>query len=244
MSEKIIIKLSQNPEGFGNVADELEESMFESPLPKQHTHSYYEDEELGLYIGVWDTTDMLETAAPYACDEFMSIIEGVVEIKNNKTGMIETIMAGESFVIPQGYDCQWHQQGYLRKFYVIFEPQDIPESPVIERVIHFKENNTAASMSDIPWQETSDGHRKKVLYQNHNKTFTSGIWQSDGFSTSAINFPYNEFIMLKQGCLICIDEQGIEYKINAGEALFIPQAACCSWHSEEKISIHFAQIRQ
>jgi len=58
MSKKKIIKLSQNPEGFGEITDELEVEMFESSLPKQHTHSYFEDEVLGLYIGVWDTTDM------------------------------------------------------------------------------------------------------------------------------------------------------------------------------------------
>jgi len=238
MTNNKIIKLIQNPGGFGDVVDELEESMFKSPLPKQHTHSYYENEELGLYIGVWDTTDMIETAAPYSCDEFMSIIEGAVEIKNNKTGMIETIMAGESFVIPQAYDCQWHQHGYLRKYYVIFEPQDAAEKPVTENVVYFKEQN------NVPWQETSDGHRKKVLYQNHNKTFTSGIWQSDGFSTNAISFPYNEFISIKQGCLTCTDEQGVEHKISAGEALFIPEGAVCSWQAQGKINLHFAQIKQ
>jgi len=238
MSEKNIIKLIQKPQGFGDISDELEVNMFESSLPKQHTHSYYEDEELGLYIGVWDTTDMIETAAPYSCDEFMSIIEGAVEIKNNKTGMIETVMAGESFVIPQGYDCQWHQHGYLRKYYVIFEPQNAAEKPVTESVVYFKEQN------NVPWQETSDGHRKKTLYQNHNKTFTSGIWQSDGFNTGVITFPYNEFITIKQGCLTCTDEQGIEHEVSAGEALFVPQGVRCSWQAQEKISIHFAQIKQ
>ena len=238
MSDKKIIKLISNPEGFGEVTDDLEEGLFESTLPKQHTHSYYEDEALGLYIGVWDTTDMIETAAPYTCDEFMSIIEGAVEIKNNKTGMMETVMAGESFVIPQGYDCQWHQSGYLRKFYVIFEPENVAEKPVTESVVYFNEH------SNTPWQETSGGHRKTVLYQNHNKTFFSGIWQSDAFNTNIISFPYNEFIAIKQGFLICTDEQGVEYKVSAGEALFIPEGTRCSWQSHEKISLHFAQIKQ
>ena len=244
MSEKKIIKLNQNPEGFGDVADELQLTMFESPLPVQHTHSYYEDEALGLYIGVWDTTDMIEAAAPYACDEFMSLIEGSVDIKNNKTGMLETVMAGESFTIPQAYDCQWHQTGYLRKFYVIYEPNDAPKKPVTEGVVYYKEKATVDNKSGTPWQETSDGHRKKVLYQNHNKTFTSGIWESDGFSTSAISFPYNEFIIIKQGNLICTDDAGVENKVSEGEALFIPQGVNCSWQAQDKVSIHFVQIKQ
>ncbi len=238
MSEKKIIKLSQNPEGFGEVTDELDVNMFTSPLPKQHTHSYYEDEALGLYIGVWDTTDMIEAAAPYGCDEFMSIIEGAVEIKNSKTGLMETIMAGDSFVIPQGYDCQWHQAGYLRKFYVIYEPQETPTKPVTENVVYIDEK------SEIPWQQTSDGHGKKVLYQNHNQTFTSGVWQSKGFNTGKITFPYNEFIIINQGSLTCADDKGVEHKITAGQALFVPQGTRCSWQAKEKISIHFVQIKQ
>jgi len=239
MSELKVIKLISNPEGFGEVTDELEEGMFESPLPKQHTHSYFEDEALGLYIGVWDTTDMVETAAPYACDEFMTIIEGAVEIKNKQTGIVETVMAGESFVIPQGYDCQWHQQGYLRKFYVIYEPptEAIPESPVYEHIIYINEK------SALPWQETSNGFNKKLQYQSHNQKFTSGVWQGKDFNTSIIAFPYNEFISLKQGSLICTDDKGIEHKINAGEALFVPQGTRCSWQAQGKISLHFVQIK-
>lgn len=239
MSELKIVKLISNPEGFGEVADDLEKDMFESAIPKQHTHSYYENEELGLYVGVWDTADMVETAAPYACDEFMTIIEGAAEIKNNQTGKIETVMAGESFVIPQGYDCQWQQHGYLRKFYVIYEPptETIPACPVCEHIIYIDEKST------LPWQETSDGHKKKLQYQNQNQRFTSGVWQGKDFNTGITAFPYNEFISLKQGCLICTDEEGVEHKINAGEALFVPQGTRCSWQAQEKISIHFVQLK-
>jgi len=99
------------------------------------------------------------------------------------------------------------------------------------------------SVNDIPWQETSDGHRKKVLYQNHNQTFTAGIWQSKGFNTSLMSFSYNEFIMIKQGKLICTDDLGVEHKINAGEALFIPQGVRCSWLAQGKITLHFVQIK-
>ena len=239
MSELKVVKLISNPEGFGEVTDDLEKGLFESTLPKQHTHSYYEDEALGLYIGVWDTTDMVETAAPYTCDEFMTIIEGAVEIKNNQTGIVETVMAGESFVIPQGYNCQWHQQGYLGKFYVIYEPptEAIPESPVCKHIITIDEK------SALPWQETSDGYKKKLQYQSHNQRFTSGVWQGKDFNTGIIAFPYNEFISLKQGCLICTDDKGLEHKINAGEALFVPQGTRCSWQAQGKVSIHFVQIK-
>jgi uncharacterized cupin superfamily protein len=237
MSKNSIIKLTHNPTGFGDLPNELDAVMFESTQLTQHRHSYYEDEALGLQIGVCDSTDMTEIASPYANDEFMIVIEGAVDIKNNKTGEIETITADESVVIPQGYYCQWRQKGYLRKFYVIYKPKETPEIPVTENVIYIDKNN------DIPWQETSDGHRKKTLYQNHDQRFTAGVWQSNALITGLINFPYHEFIFIKEGGLICTDGLGVAHHFTSGDTLFIPQGTCCAWQVKDKVSIHFTQIK-
>ena len=237
MPEKSIIKLSRTPTGFGDISIELDAAMFESTQPTQHRHSYYDDDTLGLHIGVLDSTDMTGIASPYANDEFMIIIEGRVDIKNNKTGKMETIMAGDSVVIPQNYDCQWHQQGYLRKFYVIYKPQETPIKSATENVIYIDEK------SDVPWKETSDGHRKKTLYQNNDQRFTAGVWQSNELTTGLINFPYHEFIFIKEGSLICIDEIGIPHYFTSGDALFIPQGTRCAWQVKGKVSIHFTQIK-
>ena len=237
MSDNSIIKLTENPEGFGKVADELNIALFDSTSLTQQSHSSFSDGVLGLYIGVWDGTDLIETTKFYPRDEFMFIIEGVVEIKNNKTGKIEIITAGESVVVPQGYDCQWKQQGYLRKFYVIYEPQEKPEKPATENVVYISEN------SDIPWQETSDGHRKKILYKNNDQRFTAGVWQSKALTTGLIDFPYHEFIFVNKGSLICTDESGGEHHFKKGDALFIPQGTRCAWQVENKVSIHFTQIK-
>lgn len=237
MSDKSIIKLIENPEGFGKVADELDSALFDTTPPIQHSHTNFADEALGLYIGVCDTTDMIETTTFYPRDEFMFIFEGAVEIKNNKTGKIESIIAGESVVIPQGYDCQWHQQGYFRKFYVIYEPQEKPDKPATENVVYISEN------SDIPWQVTSDGHQKKILYKNNDQRFTAGVWQSKALTTGLIDFPYHEFIFINQGSLICTDESGGEHHFKTGDALFIPQGTRCAWQIKHKVSIHFTQIK-
>lgn len=237
MSEKRIIKLNQNPAGFGNTVDKLDSSIFESTLPTQYSHSDYKNEALGLYIGVRDSTEMTEAAVPFAYDEFMIVIEGTVEIKNNKTGEVDTIMAGESIVIPQGYDCQCHQQGYLRKFYLTYKPQETSETPVTEHVVYIHEN------SDIPWKETSDGHRKKTLYQNNDQHFTAGVWQSNAFTTNLITFPYHEFIFINKGSLIYTDEMGVAHYFTSGDALFIPQGTRCAWQVKDKVSIHFTQIK-
>ncbi|HCH69654.1 MAG TPA: hypothetical protein DE042_03995 [Colwellia sp.] len=237
MSVKSIIKLSHNPTGFGDMTNQPNTAIFELTQPILHRHIYYEDEMLGLQIGVWDSIDMSEISVPHGNDEFMIIIAGAVKIKNNKTDNIQTIMAGESVVIPQCYDYQWHQQGYLRKFYLIYKPQEAPEKPVTENVVYIDETN------DIPWQKTSDGHRKKTLYQNKNQRFTAGVWQSNALTTNLIAFPYHEFIFIKKGSLICTDEMGVANLFKNGDVLFIPQGTRCAWKVNDKVSIHFTQIK-
>jgi len=99
--DKSIIRLSRDPEGFGETPDKLEAQDFRSEVPVQHTHSVFEDDEIGLYVGLWDTDTMVEAGGPYACDEFMWLIEGECQIRNNRTGTIETVKAGTPFVIPK-----------------------------------------------------------------------------------------------------------------------------------------------
>jgi uncharacterized cupin superfamily protein len=148
MSNQKVIRLSPNPNNFGHVHDELDPQLFVSELPVQHTHIYYEDDNIGLYIGVWDTSTMVEAAGPYPCDEFMYLLQGEVEIKNSKTGTMEKVQADEAFVIPKGYDCQWHQTGYLRKFFVISEhpKEKIPTIPVVECIIKPQINSSTQTI--------------------------------------------------------------------------------------------------
>ena len=71
MMTRSMIRLSPDPEGFGETPDKLEAGDFHSDVPVPHTHSDYEDDEIGLYVGLWDTEAMVEAGGPYACDEFM-----------------------------------------------------------------------------------------------------------------------------------------------------------------------------
>jgi uncharacterized cupin superfamily protein len=238
MSDKRIIKLNKNPAVFADNAEEIDLTKLESTQPVEYNHSYYENEVLGLRIGVCSRIGITETAASYTSDEFMVIIEGATQIKNNQTGEVDNITAGQSVVIPWGDDYQFSEDGYLRKFYVIYKAQEKVKNSVINNIVYVDEN------SDTPWKETSDGHRKKVLYQSNDQCFTSGVWQSKTLTTGLINFPYHEFIYINRGNLICTDEMGVTHHFKKGDALFIPQGTQCAWQVKNKVSIHFTQIKQ
>jgi uncharacterized cupin superfamily protein len=184
---------------------------------------------------------MVETTGPYGCDEFMFLLEGEASIKNNRTGIVETVMAGEGFVIPKGYDCQWQQHGYLRKFFVISEHPDepIPTKPTYDHLVYFNEQ----VKSSTPIAHTSDGHKKQALYQDPLGRFFCGIWSSDSFTTKPMAFPYHEFMIINEGSLICIDQDNIKHEFKAGDAVFMPKNTLCSWQVNEKVSVYYTQIR-
>jgi uncharacterized cupin superfamily protein len=229
---KSIIRLSPDPEGFGDTPDELKTEDFNSDVPVQHTHSNYEDDEIGLYVGLWDTESMVEAGGPYACDEFMWLIEGECRIRNNRTGVIETVKAGTPFVIPRAYDCQWHQPGYLRKFYVISEHpgEEIPAAPTNEGILIPKADAVLTEVAeDAPFAISSGARpRQNICYKNSTGKFFSGTWACEAFESGQRPFPYNEFAFVEHGSITLTDAEGAAQVFNAGDAFFIPQGVRCS----------------
>ena len=211
-NKKSIVRLSTHPEGFGETPDKLDAEEFISGVPVQHSHSAYEDDEIGLYVGVWDTEAMTEAGGPYACDEFMWVIEGECQIRNNRTGEIEPVKAGTPFVIPKGYDCQWQQSGYLRKYYVISEhpEEDIPAVPAHEGIVILK-----AEQQNIGYKDTTG-------------RFSSSTWASGVFESGQRPLPYNEFAYVQDGSITLTDAAGVAQVFNAGDAFFVPEGVVCS----------------
>jgi len=246
MSDKKIIRLSSNPEDLVKYPDELTTEMFESALPVQHSYEYYADEELGLYVGVWDTTDMVEAAGAYVCDEFMWLIEGSASIKNNRTGEMETVQAGQAFIIPKGYDCQWHQQGYLRKYYVISEhpEEDIPAKPAYEGIVIPDINTTQTVSTDNPFFIESDTESKSFqCYIDGTGKFRSGIWRSSAFNSMARPALNNQFFYVEAGSITFVDEDNQQHHFNQGEALFIPEGVVYSAQSNVDVQLIYAILQ-
>ena len=226
-----IIRLSPDPEGFEDTPDELEAEDFNSEVPVQHTHSEYEDDEIGLYVGLWDTESMVEAGGPYACDEFMWLIEGECQIRNNRTGEIASVKAGTPFVIPRGYDCQWQQPGYLRKFYVISEHpgEAIPAVPAHEGIVILQADAMLSEIDDdAPFLVTGGARpQQNVCYKDATGRFFSATWAANAFESKQRPFPYNAFAYVQDGSITLTDAEAAAQVFNAGDAFFIPQGVEC-----------------
>jgi uncharacterized cupin superfamily protein len=247
MPDKTIIRFSPQPEGFGEEPDELRAELFASALPVQHSHEYYENEDLGLYVGVWDTTDMIEAAGPYGADEFMWLLEGQAVIKNNKTGEMETATAGEAFVIPRGHDCQWHQTGYLRKYYVISEnPNEaIPAQAALEGIAFASADAALEIMTSFaPFALKGDVVQKAHdCYVDSTGKFLCGTWECEAFESECRPFPYYEFGYVQEGSITLTDEDGETHVFRAGDAFFVPQGLVCCGQSAERVRLFYAVLR-
>ena len=227
-----MIRLTANPEGFGAVPDKLDAAEFTSEVPVQHSHSSYEDDKIGLYIGLWDTEAMTEAGGPYSCDEFMWLIEGSCGIRNNRTGEVEVVSAGMPFIIPKGYDCQWQQSVYLRKFYVISEhpKEDVPAVPAHEGIII---PTADAAMTEVvdggPFAIKSGAKpQQNICYEDTTGRFRSGTWASAAFESEQRPFPYHQFAYVEDGSITVTDAEGAVEVFNKGDAFFIPAHTQCS----------------
>ncbi|WOH36735.1 cupin domain-containing protein [Thalassotalea fonticola] len=217
-----IIELSAEPVGFHDVADELTADMFVSSIPTQHSHDYYCDEELGLYIGVWDTTDMQEAPGAYELEEFMVILVGEASIKNNQTGHIETVQAGESFVIPKGYDCQWQQQGYLKKFYVILDNDKLAaNNQNVNSIAHFSANQNNES------------------YENEQHTLKAGVSNTNDNLNCSKDY---RFVSVLKGRLTLTDSSENNQSFGENATIFIKKGQVVSSSISADYKQYFANI--
>jgi uncharacterized protein len=87
----------------------------------QHTaRNYFIDATGQLFAGVWESTPG-RWRVSYTENEFCHITAGEVRIES-ESGEAWMFKAGDSFVIPAGFQGIWNVTTPLRKLYVIFEP--------------------------------------------------------------------------------------------------------------------------
>ena len=117
---KTVIRFDVNgPNGL----EEWEQMNYDnlvSGKPVQRGHLYHEIPEQGYMVGVWDCTAFTDQMMPYTVDEYMFLLDGkITMVMPDGTEIL--IKAGDAFVIPKGFECQWKQTNYVRKIFMIFD---------------------------------------------------------------------------------------------------------------------------
>lgn len=249
-AEKKVIRFERDgPNGLEKM--DLDQADFQSELPEQHLHVYYENDDIGLSLGVWTTTSMQEAFGPYPGDEFMWILEGQVamlDADNNAT----MVKPGESFCIRNGIPISWKQEGFLRKYWMTYENPNgkVPKiesakggvkvlDPVTLTKGLVKKDNTD------PF-EISNGsplQRGNVLFTNDEGNYLVGMWDTDAFESDMKPFPTYEFVQLLEGEITITEEDGTVNEFKAGDAFFVPKGTVCSWKVTGYVKKYFCVFK-
>ena len=101
---------------------DLDESRYTGDVPTQHIHTVFTDVTGQMTAGIWDSTAMHVKPYVFMRNELMHLLEGSVTI-TNCDGVARTFSAGDTFLVPKGMTYQWDSEGYVKKFFCIFEAQ-------------------------------------------------------------------------------------------------------------------------
>jgi len=233
---KIIRFEPQGPAGTGLVPwPEIPASMLTAGRPVQRGHTYFEDKASGLSAGVWDCTAMTGRLEPYSVNEFMIVLEGAVTIVDARNRAV-TIKAGEGFLIPKGMPCVWRQDGYIRKFFVIFDDASgkEPPDPAVLEVLR-PDPQAALASSDGPAPEVLASpppvQRDKQYFADLTGQWTVGVWDSTAYLRKTISFPRHELMHILEGAVTLTEEGGPAQTFRAGDTFFVPLGTRCDWKS-------------
>ena len=224
---------ANGPAGQGMVPLELSSEDFQSELPHQEWHIYYQDETLGLTAGVWTTTSMQEAFGPYPGDEFMHILEGKVlllDADENQT----FVNTGETFVVKNGIPISWKQDGFCRKFFMTFYAPDTkvkPSEGAANGISILRENELEHELIET---KSSQGivQREADVFTNEAGNMNVGMWETEAFETPMEPFPVHEFAQMISGEVVITDGEGGTHPFSAGDCFFIAAGTVCSWKSE------------
>jgi hypothetical protein len=229
----------------------LDPADFQSDLPEQRWHLAHADEALGLYVGVWTTTDMQEAFGPYPGDEFMVVLEGAVEMLD-ADGNATTISEGEAFCVHNKTPTSWRQVGPLAKYFMIFDdPSGDPprRDDTAGGIVRF--DVRTADRADAPAAVdaglvVADGAAAPMVFRfftNYDGRMASGIWRCEAFEASEQPHPRHELLHVVEGRLSLLMDGGDSLSVGPGEAVFIPKGARCGWRADGPVRAYYAACR-
>lgn len=226
MESMNVIRFSPDgPEGTGLVEwERMDPAALVAGEPVQRGHIYHEQPDAGYLAGVWDCTAFTEHMGPYPVDEFMFLIEGSL-VMGLPDGTDVTIEQGQGFVIPKGLECQWKQEGYLRKYFMILDAPD-PESgenPSLRRI----------TVPDLTGGSSDDGAHEpvetcRVDFANASGNMRVRVRECASATAPVLRVPENQLIHVLSGTLEVTDGENT-HRFTQGETAYLKQGATVGW---------------
>ncbi len=244
--EKRVIRLEPNGPGDRGLAEmKCDPKDFDSPVPTQNLHVYFDDPETGFSVGVWDTTSMQEAFGPYPGDEFIWVLQGEFQMLD---GNGDTVKCPNNSCVAfrNAAPVSWKQEGYLKKFYITYiDPKaETPKIDSAKGAIRVLDPDVTLEVMENTEPFEIEGaaslQRNHTLFTNDAETLFVGTWESGPMVSKMRPFPTHEFVRMLQGEVAITEEDGTEQTFNANDCFFVPKGTVCSWSIPNRVKKHYA----
>jgi uncharacterized cupin superfamily protein len=238
-----IIRLEPNgPSGLKPMT--LDPDDFQQMPEQQNVHVYFEDKDLGMSVGVWDTTTMQEAFGPYPGDEFIHVVEGQFKMLD-ASGNGVPATKGQSVIFRNGVPVSWKQDGYLKKFYITYmDPRaDTPQGLEAKGGIVALDADADHNLSDADLlPDTSTPQREKVFFTNDHGNMEVGVWDTQTMHSQMEPFPWHEFAQVLEGEITITTQDGTAQTFLPGDVFFVPAGTVCKWDIPVYARKYFATL--
>jgi uncharacterized cupin superfamily protein len=251
-TEKRVYRLEKyGPADTGMDEMKCKAEDFVSDLPTQTIHVYYEDDALGMSVGVWTTSPMQEAFGPYPGDEFVWLLEGGFKMVDGDGNVLDSYEAGECVYFRNAAPVSWVQEENLRKFYITYLSPDreVPVGvPAKEAVKAIDPSIAPEQMTDL---ETTDPfviagkkptQRDYNYFTNDTEDLFVGLWDSTPFESEMAPFPCHEFVRLLEGEIVITEENGTVQTFVEDDVFFVPKSTVCSWKAAGYVKKYYAMV--
>ena len=205
---------------------DLDPKAFQSPLPQQNYALIFEDEAIGLAVGIWDTTTMQEAFGPYPGDEYITVLDGGFAMVDGSDKPIATARAGDSVTFRNGAPSSWKQEGYLRKVYLtLHDPSghvpDITSAQGAFRVVGPGQRPQGAP--------GPDGVTREVVFRNDAGNMTVTICAFPDGTQPAAPCPTHRLIRVLAGTVTLTRRTDRPEVFGPGPHVFLPKGTDRAW---------------
>ena len=83
-------------------------------------------------------------------------------------------------------------------------------------------------------------HSSHLYVNDENRGIKIGVWECTPHTSKMQPFPVNEFMILLEGSVTMLEEDGKATTVQAGEAFVVPKGVVCQWNQSEPVRKYFA----
>jgi hypothetical protein len=205
---------------------DLDPAAFQSPLPVQNYGLIFEDGDIGLAVGIWDTTSMQEAFGPYPGDEYITVLDGGFTMVDAAQAPLAAARAGDSVTFRNGTPSSWKQEGYLRKVYLTLQ-DPMGATPAISSATGgFRVLDPARLPQGGP---DADGVTREVVFRNDAGTMTVTLCAFPKGVLPPDPVPSHRLIRVLRGAASVIAPASLPDRLDAGCHVFLPKGTPCAW---------------